>query len=97
MSDDDWMNPKSSSGWQAAPMKNGVFYQIQRKKRIPVTGNVAFLEQWECWSEYDTKEARDKALKSLRETTSWHLRGRTVRFIHGAEVGGDPFEYRDEP
>lgn len=92
---DDWMEPRTSISWESPPPKNGTFYQIQRKRRIPVTGNVAFLERWDVYAEYESKDERDKKLARLRETTEWHLRARTVNYINGRDFSRDPSEYQD--
>lgn len=57
--------------------KNAVMFFIQRKRAIPVTGNVSHITQWDVWSEHDTEEDRDAALKKLREEhPMWRLRAR---------------------
>lgn len=94
--EDTWMNPQTSISWQAPPKKDGTYYAIERKKRIPVSGNVAFLEQWDTWQEFDDKNKRDAELARLRETTSWLLRGRTYNYVNGQIIGPDPFEHMDQ-
>lgn len=93
--DDTWMNPTTSIGWSPPPPKNGTYYVIERKKHIPVSGNVAFLERWETWQEFQEKDRRDAELKRLRETTSWVLRGRVYTYVNGRQIGHDPIENMD--
>lgn len=94
--EDDWMNPQNKTWYKnERPPKNGTYYVIERKRRIPVTGNVAFLERWETWAEFDSKAKRDVELKRLREETSWILRGRQRTYVRGVEVGYGPTEYLD--
>lgn len=93
--DDDWMNPKTSATWTEPRRKEGTVYEIQRKRRVPVTGNVAYIERWETWQEFDSKEKRDKELERLRKETSWHVRGRTAHYIFGQKRYRDPSEYMD--
>ncbi len=94
--EDTWMNPRRSVVYKSPPPKNGHYFVIERKKRIPVSGNVAFIERWESWQEFDAKEKRDDELKRLRETTSWVLRGRSYYYVNGQQMSGDPFEMRDD-
>jgi hypothetical protein len=94
--DDDWMNPQDTSYiYEKKPRKDGTVYLIERKKRIPVTGNVAFIEQWDTWCEFDSKDERDEELAKLRKSTSWHLRGRSLTYIGGRPIHRDPTEYMD--
>lgn len=94
--DDDWMCPRTSHSWSRPQRPDGVVYLIQRKRRIPVSGNVAFIEQWDEWAEFPTREERDAELQHLRATTSWHLRGRQAHYIGGQIVRmPDPGEYMD--
>ena len=96
MTDDSWMNPQTSFSTFNHPPKDGLFFVIERKRRVPVSGNVAFLEQWDTWSEFDTKEARDAALEKLRADTSWHVRGRQRVYRNGNEMPSpDPYEFMD--
>ena len=53
---DDWMNPSRSASFERPPPpKPGkIDYVIQRKKAIPVSGNVAAIYRWDFWAKYDT-------------------------------------------
>ena len=94
---DDWMHPRTSFSWQSPPPKNGTFFQIQRKRATPVSGNVSHIYSWDVFEECPTKEARNERLAKLREEhPMWQLRGRTRTFVNGMEIGGDPFENRDD-
>lgn len=93
--EDSWMNPHTSISYTTPPPKNGTFYVIERKKRVPVSGNVAFLERWGTWEEYKSKEDRDAELARLRETTSWVLRGRVYSYVNGQHIGSEPTENMD--
>ena len=85
---DDWMHPKTSYAYVVKDHPDGTFYLISRKKRIPVTGNVAFLEQWDTWREFDDRAKRDAELKRLRETTEWTLRADQATYIGGRMMPG---------
>ncbi|TPM53285.1 hypothetical protein FJ959_22420 [Mesorhizobium sp. B2-2-4] len=95
---DDWMHPRTSFSYTTPPPKNGTYFQIQRKRATPVSGNVSYIHSWDVWEEFATKEERDAKLAKLREQESeWHLRGRTLHYSNGQLIsGGDPFEYRDD-
>lgn len=94
--EDDWMNPEQAYSANLRPRKDGTFYLIERKRRIPVTGNVGYLERWDQWAEFDNKDERDEALANLRETTQWVLRGSRATYIGGQILpGSDPRETID--
>lgn len=97
MDDDDWMHPNRSIAFTMPPPKNGTFHQIQRKRAIPVTGNVSHIYSWDVYREFETKDERDAELAKLRKDhPSWHLRARSLTYFNGQIIGGhDPFEYRD--
>ncbi len=88
MLDDDWMYPKTSTSYVHKPHPDGTFYLISRKKRIPVSGNVSHIEQWDTWKEFPTKAERDAELKKLRSETSWTLRADQVTYLHGTIFPG---------
>jgi hypothetical protein len=88
LDDDDWMNPSTSGSYVLKPHPDGTFYLISRKRRIPVTGNVSHIEQWELWREFTDKAERDAELKKLRETTTWVLRADQVIYIGGRAMPG---------
>lgn len=91
---DDWMNPPTSGSWvfnEADRTANR--WLIQRCRLVPVTGNVACIEQWDEWSAHPTKTERDEALRKLRAEHAWHLRpasydllGRVVRVDDDEDV-----------
>ena len=92
---DDWMYPQSTVTFTPAPPKDGTFYVIERKRRIPVSGSVSHIERWDTWAQFTDKKERDGELSRLRETTDWHLRGRVRTFLNGVETTRDPTEYMD--
>lgn len=93
---DDWMHPRTSYSFTSPPPKNGQFFQIQRKRATPVSGNVAYIYNWDVWQEYESKEERDKELARLRQThPEWHLRGRRANYINGQNFEPNPTEYLD--
>lgn len=96
--DDSWMHPRTSISFTMPPPKNGTYFQIQRKRATPVSGNVSHIHSWDMFEEFKTKEERDARIAVLRdEHPIWHLRARTLRYFNGQLVGGhDPFEYRDD-
>lgn len=78
---DDWMNPRRSCSWTTPPPpKMGeIHYVIQRKKAIPVSGNVSAIYRWERWSKHGTAAERDAELARLREEhPAWRLRARDI-------------------
>ncbi len=78
---DDWMNPSRSTVYQSPPPpKVGqIDYVIQRKKAIPVSGNVSAIFRWEFWSKHETAARRDKELERLHsEHPVWRLRARDI-------------------
>lgn len=80
---DDWMNPQRHGGWSMADLSKSRQerpFVIQRCRRIPVSGNVSSIEQWNFWSDYATKDERDEALRKLRAEHSWKLRPASYRF-----------------
>lgn len=85
---DDWMNPPTSGSWQATRHEDGIFYLISRKRRIPVSGNVSYIERWETWQEFKDKAERDAELERLRETTVWVLRADEVTYLNGCQLPG---------
>lgn len=97
MEDDHWMHPATSFTWAPKPPKNGTFYEVQRKRATPVSGNVSHIYSWDWFADFPTKAERDEHLALLRQQhPTWHLRGRTVHYMNGQQMGGDPFEYRDD-
>lgn len=94
---DTWMHPITSMSYTCPPPKNGTYFQIQRKRATPVSGNVSHIYSWDVFEEFKTKEERDTRLEKLRlESPRWCLRARTLTFVNGSLVGGhDPFEYQD--
>lgn len=93
--EDTWMNPSRSAGFEMPPPKNGTFHVIERKRMIPVSGNVSAIGQWDTWQEFSNKDERDTELKRLRNTTTWVLRARTHTYVNGQSIGFDPSEYAD--
>ena len=88
MHDDDWMNPTTSRVWTPKRHADGMFYLISRKKRIPVSGNVSYIEEWETWQEFANKDERDVELQRLRDTTTWKLRADQVMYLNGQIMPG---------
>lgn len=96
MLEDDWMNPPRSVAWTHKPHPDGTFYLISRKKRIPVSGNVSHIEQWETWKEFADKAERDAELSRLRDTTLWTLRADQVTYFRGEVLpGSNPRDMMD--
>ena len=93
---DTWMNPTTSLSYTSPPPKNGSYYLIQRKRAIPVTGNVGRIYQWDTCAEFDNEADRDASLKKLRDQNpEWHLRARSAFYINGVNHTSDPTEYMD--
>jgi len=88
MIDDDWMHPKTSVAYVLKPHEDGTFYLISRKRRIPVSGNVSHIEQWETWKEFAHKNERNTELKRLRDETDWVLRADQVTYLNGNALPG---------
>jgi hypothetical protein len=88
MIDDDWMYPKASVAWANKAHADGTFYLISRKKRIPVSGNVSHIEQWDTWKEFAHKNERDTELKRLRAETNWTVRADQVTYLNGQALPG---------
>ncbi|HEU4345778.1 MAG TPA: hypothetical protein VFU31_29870 [Candidatus Binatia bacterium] len=86
--DDDWMYPQTSYVWTSKPHADGTFYLISRKRRIPVSGNVSHIEEWETWKEFSDKVERDAELKRLRDETTWVLRADQVIYMGGKIMHG---------
>lgn len=83
--DDTWMNPKSVE-WiydekRERDRARNMPWLIERCRRVPVTGNVAFIEQWDVWSRHATRDERDVELRKLRNDHSWTLRPARVDFM----------------
>ena len=52
---DDWWEPQSvwtTTGLEKERRENP--YTIERAKRVPVTGNVSHIVQWNIWSRHAT-------------------------------------------
>lgn len=97
MINDDWMHPTTHSHtWTEPRHADGTFYLISRKRRIPVTGNVSHIEQWDTWQEFDSKEKRDAELAKLRDMTTWVLRADQVVYVGGSALpGSNPRDLMD--
>lgn len=87
--EDTWMNPQPVSWVYKAPDYSKEPYLIERCRRLPVTGNVSFIEQWDVWSRHATKTDRDAELAKLRKEHRWKLRPSRVDFLGVRHVEQD--------
>ncbi len=78
--EDTWMNPKSVSWAYDKKRERDMPWLIERCRRVPVTGNVAFVQEWDVWSRHATRDERDGELRKLRANHSWVLRPARVDF-----------------
>ncbi|TXH45661.1 MAG: hypothetical protein E6Q97_31420 [Desulfurellales bacterium] len=92
MHDDDWMNPHARKSRSMADVKQGRRerpFVIQRCRRVPVSGNVAYIEEWAFWSSHATQIERDEELRKLRSAHSWTLRPASYNALGMLQVDMD--------
>ncbi len=85
---DDWMNPRTSTSWQAGSEETSRPFLIQREATIPCTFVGKPPTEWRTYSSHRTREERDTELTRLREGhPAWHLRpAREISHFGNREV-----------
>lgn len=54
-------------GWNLGPLKAKPWV-IEKQRRLTCFGNPGYIDQWDYWHSYDTREEAEKALKLINMT-----------------------------